>query len=1827
MSDSEILSITSTFVQNAFSQFLRDVGGNGLQHAFERGQLRYWLNNGGRNVVTDLNRRLNRPITSGMPIKLDFYPIRDAIDGVRQVNPISIPIPARQIQSPLDLMLAMMEAIIHQGELGATVGSGDDVYSFYNIVASTASRRDLAVFAAATFGPMEGKEVWIKNKGRFVLNTPDEGYNFCFANAVAHVSKRPKCFESVMKEIDRPIYGHEVENLLGRLRKKRVLNSNVYVGMLYKRDKFVLSPIGTPTRYANQRIVFYGNHVYIATSTVEKVKKAVKRYQCEYCGKDYAISQRQSHTEKCMITHSRTIDNLATRDEYPVKEIYLDPTQWDKKSEGVYTQIKDVLFKEKKSYMLRGPGGCGKSWLIDRIQKEHPNENIQMMAPTAKVAEEYGGKTIHSVFRWPQILKRSMTFWKTEAKKEDVEKLWKGREWGVFIFDETSMIPAHMIDIIDHLLRLFYGKDELMGGIPSVFFGDEGQLPPICEYGGYQLFITSKVFNELVYYHVHDELNFPRRLAIGCRTVDGSIDLPRLQHEFNLLEEVRRGECSDELIKYLETRRTNDDQLRRILIENESPVNENIIAVSTNKQISMLIEMIAEHFNMERIGSFNGLELYAYEGMRAIITDNGALSNKLPDGSPAYPNGTSVIIKSWKVDEYVIVEKNGVLLKIESGSGYNVEKGDIALVPFNVQTMHRMQGATIQGKIYWLYNSENIKAIRWDYYDPGWMYVLMSRPTTLKNLYVVCTPQSDFQRVLSDRIRAFDVVKRKLHDVMDPIPIRVNIGDKECGYALVSDDKPMYYNFDRVDIATASGEVKDRSGLENSMVLHNTIIMDWETTYRVGQQIDELMGSFNAVYYCFYGEFVDLWKMVEGFGYNRYMPKYTFDEVNRCMLFDFDTSDDPGYEYGRGYCELATWIRDERDRYKKIKKKDLPRPFQIGYDRYIFVKTPIMEISYNGGGFDLYFMLNYLASESDLDTMIIPTGSSIKMFSIHDNDGNPITEMYDTMLATGPGSLSSKLKSFVKDNVDAGNYGQFLPWIMMVKETGTFPDGYVIDEHWNQLSEEDKLESFRKAFEEKNWEFTWHDPPKDIGGKFKHQMQTRAKKFKWAATKLWKGIDFLKGLVSNGKKGCVPLKYFSECGKEAWRMKSFDLKSYMMRDGEIDFSRAFFKREIEEARKMYERDNTCFDNYNLKQAITEYGRQDVILTLLLALSLNHNIYFGGDDEENAPAFQFKHSWSGRRVSCLRFKTAASVSSHNMFCNIPEMERQDFGTKKTITSTNVITPEEVNKELRKVPGGKTQARRAHYELKTNKEIQEQSGTVLDKSGLYMVTMKEMCYPCGNFEIFTMEHSPEKIEDYQMRMDMKDEKLILEPLFFIGIAKHDAHETENIFSYKLKEKTRLERTNNEHEAVMFACKLKIMYPTRTQFQITKIVKWERMSPLTRGIMTYYDNAKRQAEERGDSAGRTLVKLSANGTFGKMCQDNKDDAVFIAHTMEEYVRILEKCPLDCEPRVTETPNNFLVTMKSNELGRNTLPWGRAILDESKVWMFKVFNIALGENRYSRSRKVLNEEELGYGDTDSGYFPKAALDRLIEYDRHQPEEKKVLFDSTSDQLLKAGRLTVEIADDVKKYLPKEHADYLANDPTFPCIMTGYYPRYIGQWTKAAKTGVWKYLFPPAGYDATTCPPPTLEEWTVGYCCKMKGVRDGSVMRLNDDKDVWDGIPSYEGPDFVFLENSKECAEMMIYAYEYDIPIEAHSGDTILRKKFHLNNQDKRKGIKPFSIISVQDEGKKVWLGDSNIGRQRVLKKKYEGWDPKKLRNIKNSEKYESFTVPYGYPIRDLED
>lgn len=134
-----------------------------------------------------------------------------------------------------------------------------------------------------------------------------------------------------------------------------------------------------------------------------------------------------------------------------------------------------------KSFFLTGPGGSGKSFLLERIRSElsKKGQNVAVTAMTGCAALLLGkkSKTLHS---WASVGLAKEPATALAAKIRSSPKSYnRWRITDTLIVDEVSMLTPDFLEKLNTIAISIRRDIRPMGGLQVIFVGDFFQLPPV----------------------------------------------------------------------------------------------------------------------------------------------------------------------------------------------------------------------------------------------------------------------------------------------------------------------------------------------------------------------------------------------------------------------------------------------------------------------------------------------------------------------------------------------------------------------------------------------------------------------------------------------------------------------------------------------------------------------------------------------------------------------------------------------------------------------------------------------------------------------------------------------------------------------------------------------------------------------------------------------------------------------------------------------------------------------------------------------------------------------------------------------------------------------------------------------------------------------------------------------------------------------------------------------------------------------------------------------------------------------------------------------------
>lgn len=420
---------------------------------------------------------------------------------------------------------------------------------------------------------------------------------------------------------------------------------------------------------------------------------------------------------------------------------------WNIEFKDAYSKMED----SKENLLLIGRAGTGKSTLIQYF-KETTAKNVVVLAFTGVAAQNIGGQTIHSFFRFGIDItpKRvSTVYGQSKRLYQNIDTI---------VIDEVSMVRADLLDCIDQFLRKNGPKEgEPFGGVQMIFVGDLFQLPPVVTREDENLF---REFYKSPYFFDSDSFN-DSGFKFGL--IELYKNYRQSDSEFtSFLDRVRIGEIEDGDMDYINKRFVENS-------ENNSEIGECLRLVTTNA--------MAKQINDKQLDSLRG-KLRVKE---AVVTGNYNDKNPPADRELNLKVGARIMMLvnnkkgGWFNGSTGVIQKipklgEGIKIKLDSEKDIIVSKhtwekiqhyydkksdsietkklGSFTQYPIKLAwavTVHKGQGSTLDKVVIDFGNGA---------FAPGQAYVALSRCTSYEGIYLE-NPVSEYDLIVDKRIGVF----------------------------------------------------------------------------------------------------------------------------------------------------------------------------------------------------------------------------------------------------------------------------------------------------------------------------------------------------------------------------------------------------------------------------------------------------------------------------------------------------------------------------------------------------------------------------------------------------------------------------------------------------------------------------------------------------------------------------------------------------------------------------------------------------------------------------------------------------------------------------------------------------------------------------------------------------------------------------------------------------------------------------------------------------------------------------------------------------------------
>lgn len=397
------------------------------------------------------------------------------------------------------------------------------------------------------------------------------------------------------------------------------------------------------------------------------------------------------------------------------------------------------LVQKDKNVFMTGPGGTGKSYLIDFICSMYPTKKIQICALTGCAAELLtNASTIH---RWAGtglsngdkqgVINRVI------RKKQNIKK-WKQTD--ILIIDEVSMMSLKYFETLDLLGKTIRNNGLPFGGIQLIFSGDFYQLPPVGNESD------------------PDSCKFCFESPLWNQTFSHVVVLKHIFRQTDpvfskILRQIRRGGITEKSHNILKERIMNKDNKKDLSYGKELnpplilPLKEAVKHINDNNMNKLDTPLQTYDYKIvytkDYIQTNKKVIDYEINHLKKIM--NAELSLQLKkgahvmcvanidmEGSNKIVNGSQGIVTDIINDIPIVRFKNGVtkLMTHHSWMSEDIEGLGIQQIPLILSwaiTIHKSQGITLDSAI--IDAGNNI-------FECGQIYVALSRLKSLQGLFL-----------------------------------------------------------------------------------------------------------------------------------------------------------------------------------------------------------------------------------------------------------------------------------------------------------------------------------------------------------------------------------------------------------------------------------------------------------------------------------------------------------------------------------------------------------------------------------------------------------------------------------------------------------------------------------------------------------------------------------------------------------------------------------------------------------------------------------------------------------------------------------------------------------------------------------------------------------------------------------------------------------------------------------------------------------------------------------------------------------------------------------
>ena len=401
---------------------------------------------------------------------------------------------------------------------------------------------------------------------------------------------------------------------------------------------------------------------------------------------------------------------------------------------------------EGKSLFITGPGGVGKSYLIQTIVKEltQKGKRVAVTAMTGCAAlllktPITAAKTLHS---WAGIGlgKESATTIASGMRRYNFKAMKRWLLTNTLIIDEVSMLTPELLEKLNEVAQLMRKSKAVFGGLQVILVGDFFQLPPVYREGETKFAFESPIWNELTMTTIE--------LTEIVRQDDPVF------HE--VLKEARVGNLSTKSIEVLKTRVLDswqDLKIRPTLLfsrrsevemineRNLKALKSPLFTFEAKTVLTASLEMNLKPEEKER--AIQKLDRDApYKTTLELRVGAQVMLIYNLDPEAGLVNGSRGIVEGFSGSNPLVLFKgHSAAISVpeaswESDDVDGLKRSQIPLILAYAITIHKCQGATLDSALIDIGRST---------FEMGQAYVALSRVKALDSLYIYELEPSAFK--------------------------------------------------------------------------------------------------------------------------------------------------------------------------------------------------------------------------------------------------------------------------------------------------------------------------------------------------------------------------------------------------------------------------------------------------------------------------------------------------------------------------------------------------------------------------------------------------------------------------------------------------------------------------------------------------------------------------------------------------------------------------------------------------------------------------------------------------------------------------------------------------------------------------------------------------------------------------------------------------------------------------------------------------------------------------------------------------------------------------